>query len=183
MRRIAGTVILGAATLGLSGGGFPHASGVLVSKKGTKCLTAMGSRVVASACTASAEQIVSANFAVGGLQIGERCLRHDKLDLTLAPCDPADSRQVFAFDESRLEISPPSVDSHRLCIQLGGTPGEWRADQEVILTACRGAASQTWMLAELKMAPGRGTARESDKAIELKSGDYIIIDGRFLVVR
>lgn len=154
---------------------------VLVAKRGSKCLTALAGRVVGAACTGNPDQTITPNFSVGGLQVLGQCLRRASWSLTLAPCRAGDVAEVFEVDGTTQEIS--NAAGARGCVELGGGAAEWRPSQPIDLGPCRGSASQKWLAAMVKTSAGRGAARPNDAQVELRSGDYIVVGGKFLVVK
>lgn len=163
-----------------------HGGTALMTKKGTKCMTTFGNRLVAAPCTGEFDQIVSPNFAVGGLQIGSQCLRRSNWDLTLAECRSGDPAEVFALNVSTLEISNAS--GQRTCIDLNGNAGDWQMNQKISLYPCHGGINQKWLPATVKPQPGHGKLRNNDTLGEVQPGDSVKITsgpfaGQYLVVK
>ena len=154
---------------------------VLISKIGTKCLSALDGKVVAAACTGGTDQVMTPNFSVGGLQIGFQCLRRTNQDLALAPCKTGDVDEVFELNASTFEISNSS--GKKACVDLSESAGDWRPNLPVGLHPCTGRMNQKWLWAALKPAAGKGKAKANDTLGELQTDDYIRTNGQYLVIK
>lgn len=152
----------------------------VVSRKGAKCLTAVGPSLVAAACSGAPEQRFSPNFAVGGLQFGSQCLRRSPSNLlTLAACTAGDASEVFEINDTTMAISSavPSAG----CVSLNGS--DWRDRQPISLEPCAESPGQKWLLATEETTAPPGRKRQSNSFGELHSGDAIIVGERFLLIK
>lgn len=170
-----------AATMAVAASARAQTRMMILSGKGTRCLTAQGTHLALAACAGWPSQTVAPNFAVGGLQIGPNCLRRDGGQLLLAPCRVSDPDEVFEIQEATHEIVNSS--GVRGCLQLEGGAAEWRTNQPVAIAPCSGLPQQRWLLGVLETAPGRGAKQPNDAEVELHRGDYVPIGGQFLVIK